>query len=126
MNKQTILRGITAVSLLLLLFFGLLFGLAVTLETEEEAVPLAMGGGEYELDLAPHLTEAQRAEIETMLWQNEAWLAENGRLPAPDLAADVLFYLALKTAVGFTDPGYQVVTGYVDHNPAFSQSDPGL
>lgn len=119
LNKRTLIHSITAIFLILLLFLGLRFGFAASLETESEPVLLAMGGGEYELEHAPHLTEAQRAEIEAMLLENSIMLTENGRLPAPNTAAAVSFTWPLKTAVGFTDPGYQAVTGYVDHNLAF-------
>ncbi len=78
----------------------------------------AFGGGEY----APPtdaLSDAERASIEAMLRANIARLAAEGRL-APATAARVTLGWPLAPRAGLTDPGYHAVTGFMDHNPAYS------
>lgn len=118
LKKRKIRVGITAVIIIILSVLGLRYRAAASQEAAPPT-PTAMGGGEMEPEHVDHLSPEQRAEIEAVLAENSEILAENGRLPAPNLAADVAFAWPLKQAAGFNDPGYQVVTGYVDHNPAF-------
>ncbi|MFO7678624.1 MAG: M23 family metallopeptidase [Chloroflexota bacterium] len=118
LKKRRIGMGITAVCVIILTVWALRYGVAASQEAAPPT-PTAMGGGEMEPEHVDHLSPEQRAEIEAMLAENNVILAENGRLPAPNLAADVAFTWPLKQAAGFTDPGYQAVTGYVDHNPAY-------
>ena len=48
-------------------------------EVDSLAVPLDSGGGEYEIGALDLISEEQRQEIESMLAENMAVLAENGR-----------------------------------------------
>lgn len=118
-SKTRVLAGITAVSLLLI---GVLFvrDLAVFSQgTNELATPLDSGGGEYDPGPLDHITDTQRQEIGEMLDENMKVLAENGRLPTPNLTTQVFFAWPLKLKDGHTDPGYHGISGFVDHDPAY-------
>lgn len=118
-RKASVFAGTTAVILLL---GGVLFvrDLAVLgQEVDSLATPLDFGGGAYEIGALDHISDQQRQEIEMMLAENMAVLAENGRLSTPNLAVDVKFGWPLKLKDGLTDPGYHGISFFVDQNPAF-------
>lgn len=118
-RKTRLLSGITAVFLLLV---GLIFMRDLVVFSQESSVlatPLDSGGGEYDPGPLDHITDAQRQEIQKMLAGNRMRLAENGSLPTPNLATQVLFSWPLKLKDGLADPGYHGISGFVDHDPAY-------
>jgi murein DD-endopeptidase MepM/ murein hydrolase activator NlpD len=85
----------------------------------ERPVAAASGGGEYVLPEADHITDAERAEIETVLAANVERLVAEGRLPASRAAARVALGWPLAGRDGFADSGYHAVTGFVDHGAGY-------
>lgn len=107
----------------LLLLVGALLGM-VWLAGPVASQPLrpqlqASGGGEYAALPADVLSAAERASIEAMLRANSARLAAEGRL-APLSAERVALGWPLAGRAGMGDPGYHAITGFVDHNPSYS------
>jgi murein DD-endopeptidase MepM/ murein hydrolase activator NlpD len=117
--KLKVVGGITAVSLLLVGFFLVRYLAVFGQETNAPAVPLASGGGEYDPGPLDQITDTQRQEIQEMLDENRAFLAKNGNLPEPNLAAQAAFGWPLKLKSGLTDPGYHGMSGFLDHNLAY-------
>lgn len=118
-RKRFIIAGLTAVSLVLA---SMLFWRDMRVFSQSGFVDLEYqdsGGGEYKIEQLDHITDEQRQEIQQMLDENRAMLAENGRLPIPNLSAQVSFAWPLKLKDGLTDPGYHGVSGFVDHDPSY-------
>ena len=99
-------------------FRGLLLAGPVASQPERP-VAAASGGGEYVLPEADHITDAERAEIETVLAANVERLVAEGRLPASRAAARAALGWPLAGRDGFADSGYHAVTGFVDHGAGY-------
>jgi murein DD-endopeptidase MepM/ murein hydrolase activator NlpD len=85
----------------------------------EQPQPAASGGGEIVLPQADALSDVERARIEAMIRDNIDRLTAEGVLPAPRAADRVTLGWPLTGRIGFADPGYHGVTGFVDHQAGF-------
>jgi murein DD-endopeptidase MepM/ murein hydrolase activator NlpD len=82
--------------------------------------PTGSGGGVYEPGHVPHLSPAQRQDIEQILATNTARLQAKGRLPAlSDGSTLTLAWPLSHTAALTADFGYYGISNFVDHNPLF-------
>jgi murein DD-endopeptidase MepM/ murein hydrolase activator NlpD len=123
-GRAIVLWGMGAIAILLLGMFIWGWQSAVSANNLQTAItdigPGGSGGGVYEPGHVPHLSPAQRQEIEQTIAANIDRLAAAGQLPP--LQAEST--LTLNWPLSHTNPvtsdfGYHGISNFVDHDPLF-------
>jgi murein DD-endopeptidase MepM/ murein hydrolase activator NlpD len=114
--------GATAVLFLGILIWGLQTAVfaSSTQTATTDIGPGGSGGGVYEPGHVPHLSPAQRQEIQQIIAANIDRLTAAGQLPArqTESALTLTWPLSHTNPTG-SDFGYHGISNFVDHNPLF-------
>jgi hypothetical protein len=70
------------------------------------------------------LHDHDREQIKLQIEKNRAALIKSGKLPSARSALPPLFDWPMRQADGFDDPGYYVISNYVDHDTDTTTMDP--